>query len=162
VADEHELMIDANPAVVSGARDDLHRLVLNLLENAVRHTPAGTSVRASTFAQDGEAVLVVEDDGPGIPPELGRRVFERFVRDGRDGGRGSGLGLAIVSAVAESHEGSVSLEEPTGGTGTRFVIRIPLDQSGESAPPDDAGEAAVAVQTSTTTGSTIGRRRRRS
>jgi signal transduction histidine kinase len=91
-------------------------------------------------------------------------VFERFVRSGRDGGRGSGLGLAIVSAVAESHDGSVSLEEPAGATGTRFVIRIPLDQSTDGAHPDgaDDGEAAVAAQTSTTTGSTIGRRRRRS
>jgi hypothetical protein len=113
----------------------------------------------------------VEDDGPGIPPELGRRVFERFVRSGRDGGRGSGLGLAIVSAVAESHDGVVSLEEPADGTGTRFVIRIPLDQSAEIVQPTgangtngagDPDEPAVAAQTSTTTGSTIGRRRSRS
>jgi hypothetical protein len=92
-------------------------------------------------------------------------VFERFVRSGRDGGRGSGLGLAIVSAVAESHDGSVSLQEPADGTGTRFEIRIPLDQSAETILPDDAGdpaEPAVVAQTSTTTGSTIGRRRRRS
>jgi signal transduction histidine kinase len=162
VSEDHELTIDARPAVVNGARDDLHRLVLNLLENAVRHTPKGTSVRASTFSQNGDAVLVVEDDGPGIPPELGRRVFERFVRSGRDGGRGSGLGLAIVRAVAESHEGSVSLEEPAHGTGTRFVITIPLDAAAQGAQPDRDGEAAVAAQTSTTTGNTIGRRRRRS
>jgi two-component system OmpR family sensor kinase len=161
MAEDHELTIDAQPAVVSGARDDLHRLVLNLLENSVRHTPAGTRVRASTSARDGDAVLVVEDDGPGIPPELGRRVFERFVRSGRDGGRGAGLGLAIVRAVAESHDGSVSLEEPLGATGTRFVIRIPLDQSADGA-AHDGGDAEVAAQTSTTTGSTIGRRRRRS
>jgi hypothetical protein len=64
--------------------------------------------------------------------------------------------------VAESHEGSVSLEEPDSGTGTRFVIRIPLDRSAEAAHPDGAGDGAVAAQTSTTTGSTIGRRRRRS
>jgi signal transduction histidine kinase len=168
VADEHELLIDAQPAVVSGARDDLHRLVLNLLENAVRHTPQGTHVRASTFEEDGEAVMVIEDDGPGIPPELGRRVFERFVRSGRDGGRGSGLGLAIVRAVAESHDGSVWLEEPASATGTRFVIRIPLEQSPITAHRSDADADAdgdvepVAVQTSTTTGSTIGRRRKRS
>jgi K+-sensing histidine kinase KdpD len=89
-------------------------------------------------------------------------VFERFVRSGRDGGRGSGLGLAIVRAVAESHEGSVSLEQPTGMTGTRFVIRIPLDASPDGAQRDGAGDPEVAAQTSTTTGSTIGRRRRRS
>jgi two-component system sensor histidine kinase KdpD len=72
-------------------------------------------------------VLLVADDGPGIAPELGRRVFERFVRGARDGGRGSGLGLAIVRAVVESHEGTVTLEPSAqDGTGTRFEIRIPV------------------------------------
>jgi signal transduction histidine kinase len=128
VADGHELSIDPGPAVVSGTRDDLHRLTLNLLENAVRHTPPGTSVRATTTADNGDAVLMVQDNGPGIPLELERRVFERFVRGGRDGGRGSGLGLAIVRAVVESHGGTIALERPAGG-GTRFVIRLPAAQS---------------------------------
>jgi signal transduction histidine kinase len=162
VAEDHELSIDARPAVVSGARDDLPRLALNLLENAVRHTPQGTSVRASTSTRGSDAVLIVEDDGPGIPLELERRVFERFVRGGRDGGRGSGLGLAIVRAVAESHNGSVSLEEPVSGTGTRFVIRIPLEPSAVAAQDNGAAQPPVVAQTSTTTGSTIGRRRKRS
>jgi two-component system OmpR family sensor kinase len=129
VADGHELTIDPRAALVAGTRDDLHRLVLNLLENAIRHTPPGTHVRASTATGDGDALLEVEDDGPGIPPELQRRVFERFVRGGRDGARGSGLGLAIVRAVVESHGGRVSLERPRGLHGTRFVIRIPAAQS---------------------------------
>jgi signal transduction histidine kinase len=168
VAEHHVLTVDAHPAIVDGAADDLHRLVLNLIENALRHTPAGTHVRASTFIDADDAVLVVEDDGPGIPPELCGRVFERFVRGGGDGGRGSGLGLAIVRAVAESHSGSVELESPLP-RGTRFVIRLPLAQApstpagaeGALAANGD-GDAAVAAQTSTTTGSTIGRRRRRS
>jgi signal transduction histidine kinase len=127
VADGHELSIDPEPAVIEGMSDDLHRLVLNLLENAVRHTPPGTHVHASTGVADGQAVLLVADDGPGIAPELGRRVFERFVRGARDGGRGSGLGLAIVRAVVESHEGTVTLEPSAqDGTGTRFEIRIPV------------------------------------
>jgi signal transduction histidine kinase len=158
VAEDHELSIDAGSAVVSGTRDDLHRLVLNLIENGIRHTPAGTHIRASTRTDKGDAVLVVEDDGPGIPPELGRRVFERFVRDGRDGGRGSGLGLAIVRAVAESHGGTVALEQPATGSGSRFVIRIPSQESAAQSENGDQPEA----QTSTTTGSTIGRRRSRS
>jgi signal transduction histidine kinase len=144
---------------VPGVRDDLHRLALNLLENAVRHTPPGTHIRAGTDMRDGVATLVVEDDGPGIPPELARRVFDRFVRGAGDGGRGSGLGLSIVRAVAESHGGSVTLESPSGGVGTRFVIRIPT-----TAPftVDPGGEPPAVDQTSTTTGSTIGRRRSRS
>jgi signal transduction histidine kinase len=166
VADSHELTIEPRPAVILGRRDDLHRLVLNLLENAVRHTPAGTHIVARTGVQDGIPTLVVQDDGPGIPPELGRRVFDRFVRGGRDGGRGTGLGLAIVRAVAESHGatvelGSVDAAESIDGasqpSGTRFVIRF-------RAPGGDApeGDDADADQTSTTTGSTIGRRRSRS
>jgi two-component system, OmpR family, sensor kinase len=160
MAEQHEMSINAEPVMVSGVRDELHRLVLNLLENAVRHTPPGTRIRAWTEARDGEAVVVVEDSGPGIPPELAGRVFERFVRGGRDGGKGSGLGLAIVRSVAQSHGGTVLLESPDDGTGTRFVIRIPAI-AGTPAPVTDAGADEV-DQTSTTTGRTIGRRRSRS
>ncbi len=158
VAGDHELSIDAEPAVVAGIGDDLHRLTLNLLENAVRHTPPGTHVRASTSTDGRVAKLVVEDDGPGIPVEIERRVFERFVRAGGDGGRGSGLGLAIVRAVAESHGGTVSLERPQSGRGTRFAIRIPISVTAAA----QNGDQSASDQTSTTTGSTIGRRRSRS
>jgi len=159
VACGHELSIDAESAVVPGVRDDLHRLALNLIDNAIQHTPAGTHVRARTGTDNGDATLIVEDDGPGVPAELGRRLFERFVRGGGDGGRGSGLGLAIVRAVAESHGGTVSLERPEGGTGARFVIRIP---TGTAASAPGGRGAGPRDQTSTTTGSTIGRRRSRS
>ena len=124
MAEDHELSIEARTAVVPGVRDDLHRLTLNLIENAAQHTPPGTHIRAATGVRDGMAVLTVEDDGPGVPPELGTRVFERFVR-GAPGTRGSGLGLAIVQAVAESHGGTVALEQPRTGSGARFVISIP-------------------------------------
>jgi signal transduction histidine kinase len=155
VAEGHELEVSAEPAIVFGARDELHRLVLNLIENAVKHTPSGTHIRAMTAVRGADAVLVVEDDGPGIPAELEERVFDRFVRGGRDGGRGSGLGLAIVRAVAESHGGSVVLEDSANGSGARFVVRLPARAR--------ASEPAVAhAHTSTTTGSTIGRRRSRS
>jgi signal transduction histidine kinase len=134
VAEHHELSIDAQPAIVPGVKDDLHRLALNLLENAVRHTPPGTHIRASVGAHDGVVTLVVEDDGPGISPELEHRVFDRFVRGAGDGGRGSGLGLSIVRAVAESHGGSVRLERPDGGRGTRVVITIPTAAAAAPAP----------------------------
>ena len=155
MAENHELSISAGSAVVAGIQDELHRLVLNLLENSVRHTPPGTRIHASTARIGGEAVIVVEDNGPGIPPALEQRIFERFVRGGRDGGRGSGLGLAIVRAVAESHGGTVESQPPASESGTKFVIRIPAEGAPEPAPaPED--------QTSTTTGRTIGRRRNRS
>ncbi len=129
MAEDHELSIDAQPAVVPGVKDDLHRLTLNLIENAARHTPPGTHIRAATAVENGTAILTVEDDGPGIPPELRLRVFDRFVRGTQTGGRGSGLGLAIVRAVAESHGGAVTLEHPAGGSGARFVITIPRDRT---------------------------------
>jgi two-component system, OmpR family, sensor kinase len=134
MAEDHELSIEARPAVVPGVRDDLHRLTLNLIENAARHTPPGTRIRAATEVQDGTAVLTVEDDGPGVPPELGARVFDRFVR-GAPGTRGSGLGLAIVRAVAESHGGTVVLERPETGSGARFVITIPRDSTAANGYP---------------------------
>ena len=135
VADDHELTVQVEPAVVNGSRDELHRLVLNLVENALRHTRRGTRIGVSTVIRGGDALLTVEDNGPGIPRELQQRVFERFVRGGRDGGRGSGLGLAIVRAVADSHGGSVSIERPDGRGGTRFVIRLPVATAAETPRP---------------------------
>ena len=125
VAADHELSVDARPgAVVDGARDELHRLVLNLMENAVRHTAPGTPVRCSVRGEGEQVVLVVEDEGPGVPPELAERVFERFVRGGADRAGSSGLGLSIVRAVAATHGGSVTLEGREG-SGARFVVRLP-------------------------------------
>jgi len=135
----HHLTIAAHEQlVVDGARDELHRLALNLIENALRHTPPGTHVHAA-LARDGEdVVLTVEDDGPGIPDELRPRLFERFVRGRGDSGGGSGLGLSIVHAVADSHGGTVDLERRTGGAGTgaRFVVRLPrtLSETPDPAP----------------------------
>ena len=136
LAPGHDLSVslppdDAPVPVVHGAPDDLHRLVLNLIENALRHTPPGTSVEVGAEVAGGDAVLRVADDGPGIPDEMRPRIFDRFVRGGGDtnGGLrrgGSGLGLAIVKAVAESHSGTVELAATGDGRGTCFVVRIPL------------------------------------
>jgi two-component system OmpR family sensor kinase len=126
VAGDHEISISAPPgAEVDGARDELHRLVLNLMENALRHTDPGTAVEASVERQNGEVVLSVEDDGPGIPGELHEKVFERFFRGEGDRSGSSGLGLSIVKAVADSHNGRVTLEPPLDGRGARFVVRFP-------------------------------------
>ena len=123
MADRHDLEVDADEAFVEGTRDELHRMALNLMENALRHTPDGTHVRASVAADNGEVVLAVEDDGPGVPPDLRDRIFERFVRGAGDRGSSSGLGLSIVRAVAESHGGSVTYEDAQPGA--RFVVRLP-------------------------------------
>ncbi len=125
VAEGHGISVDAPRVIVDGARDELHRLVLNLLENAVKHTPPGTSVRATVTERDGRAEIEVEDDGPGISPDLRDRVFERFVRGSGDRGGSFGLGLAIVRAVAASHGGTVRLAQPEDGRGARFVVTLP-------------------------------------
>jgi two-component system OmpR family sensor kinase len=141
LAERHEVELDTDDSVVvEGSADDLHRLVVNLIQNALVHTPAGTRVRVCLRADNG-ALLEVEDDGPGIPAELRHRLFERFVRGHGDTGGGSGLGLAIVRAVAETHGGSVELGERADG-GARFVVKLPPVRDHASrtrAMPSDAG-----------------------
>jgi two-component system OmpR family sensor kinase len=110
--------------MVCGDPDELHRVVLNLVENAALHTPPGTRVTVRVGRDGSRARLVVEDDGPGIPPDQRKRIFDRFVRQGGDSGRSTGLGLAIVRAVAEAHGGSVTLAD--AAPGTRFTVDLPL------------------------------------
>ncbi len=102
---------------VEGDERRLRRLVENLLENAARH--ARSVVRVRVQPDGARVALSVEDDGPGVPPELRERIFERFVR-GDDDERGTGLGLAICRAIARAHGGDVVLEERN-----RFVARLP-------------------------------------
>ncbi|HEY1688324.1 MAG TPA: HAMP domain-containing sensor histidine kinase [Solirubrobacteraceae bacterium] len=146
ISSTHEISLDARPARVQAARDEILRVTLNLIENAVRHTPKGTEIRVSTDSAPGGRVhLIVEDDGPGVPDQLRSSLFERFVRGAGDRGGSFGLGLAIVKAVAESHGGGVSVElthpHPPGGRapyGARFTVSFaaaPAD--GEDEPGSD-------------------------
>jgi signal transduction histidine kinase len=119
---------------VPGDPDALRRLLVNLLDNAVRH--AASQVCVSVCSEAGWAVLTVVDDGPGIPDAERERVFGRFTRldNARDrtGEEGAGLGLAIVRSTAEAHGGSVSLGdaavagEAGSSPGLRAVVRLPL------------------------------------
>jgi two-component system, OmpR family, sensor kinase len=140
VSGEHEISLDVHSAPLLGVRDELHRLTLNLIENALRHTPPGTEIRVSTATlADGRVELVVADNGPGVPPELAPTLFERFVRGEGDRGGSFGLGLAIVMAVATSHGGTVTLEDPRPfgpgepARGARFVVRMPGNAEPEPA-----------------------------
>ena len=120
------------PFPVEGNPDELHRLVLNLVENAVRHTPETTRITVTAERDRNEVLLQIADDGPGIPEGLRPQVFNRFVRGegpaDTSAGGGSGLGLAIVRAVTESHGGSVELKESEHG-GALFVVRLPLSSA---------------------------------
>jgi len=146
ICDYHELSIDANRAIVDGARDELHQLMLNLMENAIRHTPPGSHVRACVERVEGVVRLTVEDDGPGIAEDMRERIFERFFRGAGDRSGSSGLGLSIVQAVAASHGGSVTLHSPTSNgrrrpRGTRFEVTFPASAH---APADRTVAAAKA------------------
>lgn len=141
VAGAHELSLDVRPAVVDGARDELHRLSLNLIQNAFQHTPDGTHVHASVSTVGDQVRLVVQDDGPGVPDPLRDEVFDRFVRGQGDRGGSVGLGLSIVRAVARSHGGDVVLESPPEG-GARFVVTLPAETSDADTAPPEAPRAA--------------------
>jgi two-component system, OmpR family, sensor kinase len=123
------------PLRVDGGRDELHRMVVNLLDNAIRHTPGNACVELELRESNGEAIVEVGDDGPGIPAEMRTQVFDRFVRGAGPAdtarGTGTGLGLAIVGAVAESHGGSVEAGESKSG-GALFTARIPLAGAGNA------------------------------
>ncbi|MGI8802398.1 MAG: sensor histidine kinase [Solirubrobacteraceae bacterium] len=143
----HVIELDARPTPMVGARDDVQRVAINLIENALSHTPPGTRVTVSTRPMPGGgAVLTVGDDGPGIPPELAPRLFERFVRGSGDRGGSVGLGLAIVAAVAEAHHGGVSVERSPRG-GAHFVVRFggeaPAPSTAAAEPGERSGIAAT-------------------
>jgi two-component system, OmpR family, sensor kinase len=134
---DRELDIDNQHALpVTGNPDELHRMVLNLLDNASRHTPPGARIELHLRRVGEEAVVEVADDGPGIPPSLRGQIFDRFVRGEGPAdtavGPGSGLGLAIVRAVAASHGGTVEVGESAAG-GAQFRVHIPLQRSSEPA-----------------------------
>jgi two-component system, OmpR family, phosphate regulon sensor histidine kinase PhoR len=118
------------PTVVSDA-DRLRQILENLVENAVKYTPAGGRIDITTRpGADGGAEVVVADDGPGIPPEHVPRIFERFYRVDKARSRelgGTGLGLSIVKHLAEGMGATVSVHsEP--GRGTRFTVTLPSQE----------------------------------
>ncbi|MEV4426088.1 ATP-binding protein [Streptomyces sp. R-07] len=126
-----ELPTDSAVVRADGAR--LQQVLVNLLANARTHTPPGTKVTARVRTE-GPAVLVdVEDDGPGIPPELLPAVFERFARGDASRSRhagSTGLGLAIVRAVVLAHGGEVTVESAPGRTA--FTVRLPAAQDSQT------------------------------
>jgi signal transduction histidine kinase len=124
----HELEVD-NAAVSRAVGDEERALQIGriLLENAMVHTPPGTPVRIAATQQNGSALLIVEDEGPGIPAEHSGQVFERFYRLQGSIASGSGLGLAIARELAELMGGSVELEARS--TSTAFALVLPSERS---------------------------------
>jgi signal transduction histidine kinase len=123
-----DIALDAPaPVMISADADSLRILMRNLLDNAIRYTPQGGQVAVSVGGRGEEALLTVDDSGPGIPAEERDRAFQRFHRGQAQAGdsTGSGLGLAIVANIAARHGALVALDDaPLGGL--RVEVRFPL------------------------------------
>jgi signal transduction histidine kinase len=105
--------------------DAIRRVLLILIDNAVKHTPAGGSVTVSASVQDGQMILSVVDSGEGIDPDVLPHIFERFYRSGIDraGSSGAGLGLSIAQVIARAHRSEI-LVESAPGKGSRFSLAL--------------------------------------
>lgn len=121
------VMVEPDDLMVTGDAERVHQVLANLLDNALRHSPAGGSVTVHASAEDGRSRIEVTDEGPGLPEGEATRVFERFYRS--DAARtaaegGSGLGLAIARWIVELHDGDIRAEnrEPSG---CRMTVHLP-------------------------------------
>jgi two-component system, OmpR family, sensor kinase len=136
-APDREITVQApDSAIVSGDPHQLRQVLANLTRNVLVHTPAGTPIEMSVMQDDGTVTLEVRDHGPGLPPNSGNSLFDRFWRaeGGRERGKaGAGLGLAIVHGVVSAHGGEISAQNAPGG-GAVFVVRLPKAVA-EPSPP---------------------------
>ena len=120
----HEVASELEPHVVVDADLPLmNRVVSNLLENELTHLPVGCQVCIRLHSHQGSAELVIQDNGPGFPPEIGSRAFERFVKGKHSPGHG--LGLAFVDAVVQAHGGVASISDRVGG-GAVITLLLPV------------------------------------
>jgi len=118
---------------VRGDAARLHVVIANLIANASKYTPSGGEIALRARHLDGRVSLVVEDTGPGVPPEFRERIFEKFFRvehhrDGDAGVRGSGIGLYVAREIVQAHGGTLRCEERSGG-GARLVVTLPASPS---------------------------------
>src|SRR5438094_3256394 len=118
---------DALPSV-RGDPDKLAQLFLNLLDNAVKHSPRGATVRVRGERDDGTIILRVRDAGSGLPEGAQVRLFQRFYRGENAVRNGAGLGIAIAKAIAQAHGGAISAQNVADG-GAEFAVRLPISRS---------------------------------
>jgi signal transduction histidine kinase len=122
---DHRLTVASPGSTPTALADEERVLQIGriLVENALLHTPPGTPVQVGTEGREGQALLTVEDDGPGIPAEHAGQIFDRFYRGDGSKASGSGLGLAIARELAERMSGSIELESQAGRS--RFALVLP-------------------------------------
>jgi signal transduction histidine kinase len=118
-----ELDATLERACVVGEEMRLFRVLTNLLDNALRYSPSGGVVRLAVRGDDSGVTICVEDEGPGIAPEVLPRLFEKFAR-GLDRGSGTGLGLFFCRMTVENWGGAIGCERRDDGRGSRFWIRL--------------------------------------
>jgi signal transduction histidine kinase len=121
-----------SPTPIAADEDLIIQLFVNLLDNAIAHTPPAGKIEVGCLADSGRARMWVADNGTGIPPEHRTRIFDRFYRveSGRTRG-GTGLGLSICQSIVSAHGGTIALAE-TSGPGTRIDIHLPRLQTPET------------------------------
>jgi signal transduction histidine kinase len=120
---DRPVLVDGDSILVEVDGAKVERIVENLLNNAARHTPSGTPIHVAIHQRRGGVEIIVEDEGPGVPPEIREEIFEPF-RQGAQARAGVGIGLSLVQRFAELHGGSALVEDRPGG-GARFVVRLP-------------------------------------
>jgi two-component system, OmpR family, sensor histidine kinase TctE len=120
-----DLGMEVQPVSIIADPSLLDDLLSNLVDNALKYTPAGGSVTASAGLENGRACLAVEDTGPGIPEAERQRVRQRFYRLPNSPGHGSGLGLAIVDEIAQLYGASMTIGSGANGRGTRVLLQFP-------------------------------------
>jgi signal transduction histidine kinase len=122
---------NSEPIALKGDEELIRRMILNLLDNAVKYTPAGGEISLSLARENGHAEIVVRDTGIGIPEADQLRVFDRFYRVDKARSRalgGAGLGLSIVRWIVEAHGGKIHIQS-AHGDGSAFIVRLPLKTS---------------------------------
>ncbi|MDQ6908965.1 MAG: HAMP domain-containing histidine kinase, partial [Chloroflexota bacterium] len=143
---DQALTLTTSPAPVYGVAGDLERLARNLVENAIRYTPALGTITVTVRRDGASALIIVADTGPGIDPDALPRLFDRFTRADRGRNRaagGTGLGLAIAQAIAHRHGGAISVTSAVG-KGSVFTVTLPLARSPAIAsPPDNARSTTI-------------------
>jgi two-component system, OmpR family, sensor kinase len=128
------LNVDGASATVRGDPARIEQVVTNLVDNAIRFSPGGGSVRIHTWTDDEGAGCTVEDEGPGVSPELAGSIFDRFVRgeSARSSGGGTGLGLAICREIVTAHGGRIWVDAKPGAGGS-FSFWLPAWSNGRLA-----------------------------
>jgi two-component system sensor histidine kinase KdpD len=107
----------------------IEQVLVNLLENALRYTPAGSPIEVRAYRDESSAVVEVSDRGPGIGPADRKRIFDKFYRgESRRYAGGSGLGLAICQGIVKAHGGEIGVKDREGG-GSIFFFSLPLEGS---------------------------------